>query len=98
MHEKSSLPEVNSLELPGPQTTPNPTDTPEDEDCPLNLRVSQQPPTLNAGKIGSEHPVVVGQDPTKRGVDVSASIVIHPVIVKYDVPKSAGRRSRRSKY
>jgi hypothetical protein len=72
---------------PGPQPTPNPTDTPEAEDCPLNLRVSQQPPTLKAGKIGPEHPVVVGQDPTKRGVDVSASIVIHPVIVKYDVPK-----------
>jgi hypothetical protein len=72
---------------PGPQPTPEPTDTPDDEDCPLNLRVSQQPPTLDAGKLGPEHPVVVGQDPTKRGVDVSANIVIHPVIVKYDVAK-----------
>jgi len=73
---------------PGAQPTPpNPTDTPEEGECPLNLRVSQQPPSLSANKLAPEYPIVVGQDPNKRGVDVSANIIIHPVIVKYDVPK-----------
>jgi hypothetical protein len=73
---------------PGPQPTPSgPTPTPEGGECPLNLRVSQEPPTINASKIAPAYPIVVGQDEAKRGVDVSAGIQIHPVIVKYDVPK-----------
>jgi len=72
---------------PPPPTPPGPEETPTTGECPLNLRVSQQPPTINASKLAPEYPVVVGQDPTRRGVDLSASVVIHPVIVKYDVAK-----------
>ena len=68
-------------------TPPGPQVTPEGGECPINLRVSQQPPTISAQKIAPAYPIVVGQDPAKRGVDVSASIQVHPVIVKYDVPK-----------
>jgi hypothetical protein len=68
-------------------TPPGPTATPEGGECPINLRVSQQPPTINAQKIAPAYPIVVGQDPNKRGVDVSASIQTHPAIVKFDVPK-----------
>ncbi len=64
-----------------------PVPTPTSGECPLNLRVSQPAPTLSVSPLAPAHPIVVGQDPNKRGVDVSASIQIHPVIVKYDVPK-----------
>ena len=48
---------------PGPQATPpGPTSTPEGGECPLNLRVSQQPPTINARQIAPPYPIVVGQD------------------------------------
>jgi hypothetical protein len=63
-------------------TPPNPSSTPEGGECPLNLRVSQQPPSLSANKLAPEYPIVVGQDPNKRGVDVSANIVIHTPCAK----------------
>ncbi len=72
---------------PPPTAPPNATTTPTTEECPLNLRVSQQPPAINASKSAPAYPIVVGQDQTKRGVDVSASIQVYPAIVKYDVPK-----------
>lgn len=72
---------------PPPATPPGITPTPTADECPLNLRVAQEPPTINASKIAPPYPIVVGQDSTKRGVDMSAAIQIHPVIVKYDVPK-----------
>ena len=70
-----------------PPPTPGATPPPTAEECPLNLRVSQQPPTINASKSAPPYPIVAGQDQTKRGVDVSASIQVYPAIVKYDVPK-----------
>ncbi len=75
------------LGTPQPNTTPGANPTPEGGECPINLRVSQQPPTINANKLAPAYPIVVGQDPAKRGVDVSAGIQVHPVIVKYDVAK-----------
>ncbi len=68
-------------------TPPGPPVTPVPEECPINLRVSQQLPTIGVQKIAPAYPIVVGQDPGKRGVDVSASIQTHPAIVKFDVPK-----------
>lgn len=86
-NEPLGTPQPNSG-TPGTNSTPSgPQATPEGGECPINLRVSQQPPTIRAQKIAPAYPIVVGQDPAKRGVDVSASIQVHPVIVKYDVAK-----------
>jgi hypothetical protein len=45
--------------------------------------ISQQPPVLSAGKLAPAFPVVVGQDPAKRGVDLTIGVTTFPVIVTY---------------
>ena len=82
-------PGVNCAALPGgcppgfgitptPVLTPGPTPIPQRPDCPA--------PFVTAGKIigtGSQiaplKPVVVGQDPEKRGVDLQVTVQIPPV-------------------
>jgi hypothetical protein len=44
---------------------------------------SQQAPVLSAGKLAPAFPVVVGQDPAKRGVDLQFSVTTFPVYVTY---------------
>ena len=72
---------------PPPPTPGNPPPTPVSSECPLNLRISQPAPTFNLGPFAPAHPIVVGRDPQRRGVDVPAGVQIPPVIVKYDVAK-----------
>ena len=43
-----------------------------------------KPPYMNSGKTGPNNPVVINQDPTKRGVDISVNVVVPPVIVGYN--------------
>lgn len=47
--------------------------------CPA-ATITQGPPTLAIRKIAPDHPLVVGQDPAKRGADIQASISIPPVV------------------
>lgn len=42
------------------------------------------PPYMNSGKTGPNNPVVINQDPTKRGVDISVNVTVPPVIVGYN--------------
>jgi len=42
--------------------------------------ISQAPATLTIQKVAPENPLVVGQDPGKRGADIQASVSIPPVI------------------
>ena len=42
------------------------------------------PPYMNSGKTGPNNPVVINQDPTKRGSDISVNVIIPPVIVGYN--------------
>jgi hypothetical protein len=51
-------------------------DTPE---CP-SPTISQAPARLVIQKVAPENPLVVGQDPEKRGADIQASVSIPPVI------------------
>jgi hypothetical protein len=53
--------------------------------CPLSS-ISQMPPTLAIQKIAPDHPLVVGQDPAKRGADIQASVSIPPVVFTWYEP------------
>ncbi len=55
--------------------------------CPRNLTVTAPPPVYTALKVLPEYPVVVGQDPAKRGVDMHAGVTVPPVNVQYNVEK-----------
>ena len=50
--------------------------------CPA-ATIVQNPPTLAIQKIGPDHPLVVGQDPSKRGADIQASVNIPPVVLTW---------------
>ena len=53
--------------LPAPTACPAPT-------------ITQGPPTLAIQKIAPDHPLVVGQDPAKRGADIRSLVTIPPVV------------------
>jgi|GEM_PF-4840342 len=53
-------------------------------ECPdRNWEISQQDPTYSAGKLAPPFPVVVGQDATRRGVDIQFGVTSYPVYVTY---------------
>jgi hypothetical protein len=73
--------------LPTPEATeinPEPTPT-EPPTCP-GPSVSQAWPTLTINPTAPNYPVVVGQDPDQRGVDVEGSVTIPPVIYTWYEP------------
>lgn len=58
---------------------------PETPICPAPT-IAQAPPTLAIQKAAPENPLVVGQDPEKRGADIQASVSIPPVIFTWYEP------------
>jgi hypothetical protein len=73
--------------LPTPEATeinPEPTPT-EPPTCP-GPSVTQAWPTLTINPTAPNYPVVVGQDPDQRGVDVEGSVTIPPVIYTWYEP------------
>jgi hypothetical protein len=50
--------------------------------CP-EATISQNQPSLAIQKIAPDHPLVVGQDPAKRGADIQASVSIPPVVLTW---------------
>jgi len=60
---------------------------PPTDDCPRNWEIIVTPPTYTAQVLDPPYPVVVGQDPQKRGVDLLAGVTVPPVIVKFNVEK-----------
>jgi len=52
---------------------------PESQICPAPS-ISQAPAALTILKVAPENPLVVGQDPEKRGADIQVSVSIPPVI------------------
>jgi hypothetical protein len=73
--------------LPTPEATeinPEPTPT-EPPTCP-GPAVAQAWPTLTINPTAPNYPVVVGQDPDQRGVDVEGSVTIPPVIYTWYEP------------
>jgi hypothetical protein len=57
----------------------NPNGPPEASVCPAPT-TSQKPAVLDIQKMAPEKPLVVGQDPAKRGADVQLSVTIPPLI------------------
>ena len=55
---------------------------PETSSCPAPT-ITQSPPRLAIQKIAPENPLVIGQDPDKRGADIQASVEIPPVILTW---------------
>ena len=53
--------------------------------CPAPT-TSQAAPTLLIEKIAPDHPLVVGQDPHRRGVDIQATVSIPPVVFTWYEP------------
>ncbi len=53
--------------------------TPPPSVCPA-ASIQQDPPVLTIEKIAPDHPLVVGQDPAKRGADIQAFVSIPPVV------------------
>ncbi|MGD0613269.1 MAG: hypothetical protein ABSB41_17360 [Anaerolineales bacterium] len=47
------------------------------------ITISGGPGVGSGGKLAPSYPVVVGQDPQRRGVDVQARVVIPPIIYHY---------------
>jgi hypothetical protein len=52
---------------------------PQPSACPAPT-IAQGSPTLSIQKIAPDHPLVVGQDPAKRGADIQAAVTIPPVV------------------
>ena len=52
---------------------------PKPGDCPLPT-IAQGQPTIDIQKIAPDHPLVIGQDPARRGADIRAAVSIPPVI------------------
>jgi hypothetical protein len=67
------------LSQPTPQPTPQPTAQPSGR-CP-GAQVVLGQISANAKKIAPPFPLVVGQDPSKRGVDLTFSLSIQPTIL-----------------
>ncbi|MEI7844308.1 MAG: hypothetical protein WCK35_00755 [Chloroflexota bacterium] len=67
-----------------PVTTPEATLTPPPS-CP-GPSISQAAPSLSITAGAPNYPLVVGQDPEKRGADVQASVAIPPVIYTWHEP------------
>jgi hypothetical protein len=57
-------------------------DFPETPTCPAPF-ITQEQPTLVIQKVAPDNPLVVGQDPEKRGADIQASVTIPPVILTW---------------
>lgn len=53
--------------------------------CPASTIVPGSP-SLSISKTGPSNPLVVGQDPDRRGADVSFSVVVPPTVYTYYVP------------
>jgi len=73
--------------------TPEPTATddpfvtpPPPASCP-GISVSQAAPTMSIAPGDPPYPVVVGQDPDKRGADVTGQITLPPIIVTWYEPR-----------
>jgi hypothetical protein len=64
--------------------TPVATQTPPPS-CP-GPSISQGPPSLSISATAPNYPLVVGQDPDKRGADIQASVSIPPVIYTWFEP------------
>ena len=63
--------------------TPRPTSPlPDIPNCPAPT-IEQGPPSLQIRPLAPPKPLVVGQDPEKRGADISANANIPPVIYTY---------------
>ncbi len=65
-------------------TEPPATETPPPS-CP-GPSISQAQPSLSISASAPNYPLVVGQDPEKRGADVQASVSIPPVIYTWHEP------------
>lgn len=74
------LPPTEVVVTPPPEVTETPPPT-----CP-GPSISQGPPTLSISASAPNYPLVVGQDPEKRGADVEASVSIPPVIYTWYEP------------
>ncbi len=56
--------------------------------CPSrDFAISAPPPVYAAEKLLPAFPIVVGQDPAQRGVDVRAGVTVPPVTVSFNVEK-----------
>ena len=55
---------------------------PKPSACPA-VTIAQNPPILTIQKIAPNHPLVVGQDPAKRGADIQTSVSIPPVVLTW---------------
>lgn len=64
------------------ESEPTPTEPPT---CP-GPSVTQSNPTLSISPSAPPYPVVIGQDPDKRGADVSGNVSIPPVIFTWYEP------------
>lgn len=53
--------------------------------CPASTIVPGSP-SLSITKTGPSNPLVVGQDPDRRGADVSFSVVVPPTVYTYYIP------------
>ena len=62
-----------------------PTCVPQPSLCPA-ASIVQGTPELVIQKIAPDHPLVVGQDPAKRGADIQISAVIPPVVFTWYQP------------
>jgi hypothetical protein len=59
-----------------------PADLPKTVTCPTPS-ISQEQPSLEIKKVAPDSPLVIGQDPDKRGADIQASVTIPPVILTW---------------
>ena len=75
----------NCALLPGGCSGVIPTQPPPPPVCP-SPEVTIQQPTLSIQKLAPANPLVVGQDPEKRGADVRAMVTIPPVIFVWHEP------------
>jgi hypothetical protein len=66
-------------------TTPEPTPT-EPPTCP-GPTITQGSISISIQPTGPNYPVAVGQDPDERGVDISASVTIPPVVYTWYEPE-----------
>ena len=75
----------NCASIPGGCSGVIPTQPPPPPVCP-GPEVTIQQPTLTIQKLAPANPLVVGQDPEKRGADVQAMVTIPPVIFVWHEP------------
>lgn len=75
------------LPTPPPTSSETPEPTPTDPPTCPGPTISQAIPSLSISATAPNYPVVVGQDPDKRGVDIVASVRIPPVIYTWYEPR-----------